>query len=110
MGHSGFGTNMSTNQQQLNQYGEVQWYNHSAGGQMHTSELPSVAAASALHRPDSPSSQQQQQQQQQQHSLQFHQQSEGAMASNDSPSDALLAEAADNISRQRELIKELSRH
>ena len=101
MGHSGFGTNVSTNQQQLNQYGEVQWYNHSAGGQMHTcaSELPSVAASSALHRPDSPSSQQQQQQQ---YSLQFHQQSEGAMASNDSQSDALLAEAADNIFHGRE--------
>ena len=102
-GQYDFGTNMSSNQQQPNPYGEAQRDNHSAGGQMHASELPSGAAASALHRPDSPSFPQQQ-------SLQFQHQSEGATASKDSQSEALLAEAVDNIARQRELIEELSRH
>lgn len=102
--HSDFGTNMSTNQQQPNQFGETQWDSHWAGGQMLPGELPSGAAASALHYPVSQSSQQQQ-------SLEFHQQRVGgATTSNDSQSEALLAEAADNIARQRELIKELSLH
>ena len=93
--------NTPTNRWQLGQFGDSQWDTRWTGDQGHPSEVPPAAAASpSLHSPPL--------QQQQFH--QPHQHGEGGASSNNNQSELLLAEAANNIALQRELIDELSRH
>lgn len=90
--------NIPTNGWQMGQFGEAQWDSRWTGDQGHSSEV--AAASPSLHSPPL----------QQQQSHQPHQDGEGEASSNDNQSELLLAEAANNIALQRELIDELSRH